>query len=102
MNYPSEIHPFDPSQSLFEKIDFFLKRIPISREELASRYSIPSASKRIHIYRLARLSALIFSYSRLYIQYSWFRLKHGQDHRGDYTLDLWLTSPESGQRKGMA
>ena len=101
MNYPSEIHPFDPSQSLFEKIVFFLKRIPISREELASRYSIPSASKRIHIYRLARLSALIVSYSRVYIVYFWFRLKHGKNHRADYTLDLWLTSPESGQQKRM-
>ena len=100
MRYPSEIHVFNPNEGLFQKIGFFLKRIPISREELAFRYALPISSRRIWIYCLFRLASLIFSYSRVYVPYLWFRLKHGRNHRADYTLDLWLTSPKTEKQKG--
>lgn len=95
ITYPSEIHIFNPDESLFKKIGFFLKRIPISREELASRYSLPAFSKRICLYYLVRFASLLFSYARDYVPYFWYRLRHGQNHCADYTLDLWLTSPTS-------
>ena len=93
MTYPSAIHIFNPDEGLFKKICFFLKRIPISREELASRYSLHVSSKRICLYYPVRFASLLFSYARVYIPYFWYRLRHGQNHCVDYTLDLWLTSP---------
>jgi hypothetical protein len=95
MKYPSKIHVFHPDEGFFKKIGFFLKRIPISREELASRYSLPTSSKRICLYYLVRLASLLFSYAQVYVPYFWFRLKNGRNHRADYTLDLWLKSPKS-------
>ena len=95
MKSPGEIHTFNPDESLFKKIGFFLKRIPISHEELTSRYSLPASSKRIGLYYLVRLVSLLFTYARVYVPYFWYRLRHGQNHCADYTLDLWLTSPTS-------
>jgi len=95
--YPSEIHMFHPDEGLFQKIGFFLKRIPISREELASRYALPISSRRIWIYCLLRLASLIFSYARVYVPYFWFHLNR-RNHRSDCTLDLWLKSPTQKNR----
>lgn len=95
MSYPSKIQTFNPDEGLLKKIGFFLKRIPISREELASRYSLPTSSKRICLYYLARFASLLFSYARVYAPYFWYRLRHGQSPPADYSLDLWLTSPTS-------
>lgn len=95
MVYPSEIHTFNPDAGLFKKIGFFLKRIPISREEIASRYSLPASSRRICLYYLVRFASLLFSYTRVYIPYFWYRLRQGQNHCAEFTLDLWLTSPIS-------
>ena len=95
MSYPGKIQAFHPDEGLLKKIGFFLKRIPISREELASRYSLPTSSKRICLYYLARFASLLFSYARVYAPYFWYRLRHGQSPPADYSLDLWLTSPTS-------
>ncbi|MDQ1333859.1 MAG: hypothetical protein QG552_809, partial [Thermodesulfobacteriota bacterium] len=92
MKYPSKIHVFHPDEGLFQKIGFFLKRIPISREELAFRYALPISSRRIWIYCPLRLASLIFSYARVYVPYFWFHLNR-RNHRSDCTLDLWLKSP---------
>lgn len=94
IKYPIEIHMFNPNEGLFQKIGFFLKRIPISREELAFRYGLPVSCTRIWLYYLTRLASLIFSYSRIYVPYFWFQLNR-RNYRGHYTLDLWIKSPTS-------
>jgi len=94
IKYPIEIHRFNPNEGLFQKIGFFLKRVPISREELASRYGLPVSSTRIWLYYLTRLVSLILSYSRIYVPYFWFRLNR-RNYRAHYTLDLWIKSPTS-------
>ncbi|MFO7600341.1 MAG: nucleotidyltransferase family protein, partial [Candidatus Desulfacyla sp.] len=94
IKYPIEIHMFNPNEGLFQKIGFFLKRIPISREELAFRYGLPVSSTRIWLYYLTRLASLILSYSRIYVPYFWFRLNR-RNYRAHYTLDLWIKSPTS-------
>lgn len=93
IKYPGEIQTFGPEDSILEEMRFFLKRIPISRNELASRYSVPAPSKRLALYRLRRLVSLVLSYVQLYGSYFWYRLKHRQTAQTDYTLDLWLKAP---------
>jgi len=94
IKYPIEIHIFNPNEGLFQKIGFFLKRIPISREELAFRYGLPVSSTRIWLYHLTRLASLVFSYSRIYVPYFWSQLNR-RNYRAHYTLDLWIKSPTS-------
>ncbi|MBW1779883.1 MAG: nucleotidyltransferase family protein [Deltaproteobacteria bacterium] len=95
MKYPSKIHLFTHDERLFKKICFFLRRIPISRQELASRYALPASSRRIPFYYLVRFVSLLFSYGRVYAPYFWRQLRHGQNHHADGTLDQWLMSPLS-------
>jgi hypothetical protein len=96
MKYPSQIQTFHPDERLSKKVRFFLKRIPISREELAFRYSLPGSSRLIWLCRFLRLTALLFSYSQVYLPYFWHRLRYGKNRAAAYqTLDLWLTSPDS-------
>ena len=95
MRYAAEIHKFNPNDNLFQKVAFFLRRLPISTEELASRYSLPASSKRIYFYRVVRFISLLLSYARVYVPFFLYRLRHGQNERSNYNLDLWLTSPTS-------
>ncbi|MFP4088193.1 MAG: nucleotidyltransferase family protein [Desulfobacteraceae bacterium] len=97
MKYPSKIHVFSPGEGFLKKLAFFLKRIPISRRELASRYGVPASSARVWVYVPVRLAALLWSYIQVYFPYFWYSLKYEQD-RGDYTLDLWLKSQTQDRR----
>ncbi|MDZ7697203.1 MAG: hypothetical protein U5R49_09880 [Deltaproteobacteria bacterium] len=94
MKYPGKIQIFKPGDGIFKKLAFFLKRIPISRRELASRYGVPASSARVWLYFPVRLASLMCSYGRVYLPSFWYRLKYRQGHSG-YTLDLWLKSPDS-------
>jgi hypothetical protein len=93
IKYPGDIQTFSPDEGLLEELRFFLKRVPISREELASRYSVPVSSNRLVFYRFRRLVGLVLSYAQLYGAYSWYRFIHRQATQTDYTLDLWLKTP---------
>jgi len=95
VKYPGKIHVFNTEDGLFQKMGFFLKRIPISREELASRYSLPPSSRRTILCRLLRLASLAATYAPVYAGYLWQRLRYGKKHCHDFSLDLWLTSVES-------
>lgn len=90
MNYSAKIHIFHPEDSLLKKVSFFLKRIFISSEELASRYSLPASSKRVHLYHIVRFVSLLYSYTRVYSSYFLYRLVHKKEHHCNYNLDLWL------------
>jgi|GEM_PF-965630 len=100
MKYPGKIHAFDTENSLFRKISFFLKRIPISRQELACRYSLRPSSRRIILFRFLRLASLMAAYGPVYAGYLWHRLRYGKKHRYDFSLDMWLASAEPKAPRG--
>ncbi|MFO7986522.1 MAG: hypothetical protein R6U38_11720, partial [Desulfatiglandaceae bacterium] len=95
MKYPSKIQVFNPGDDFFKKLGFFLKRISLSRRELASRYSLPASSARVWLYYPVRLASLLYGYGGVYLCYFRYRLKQGRAHSADYSLDLWLKSPFS-------
>jgi hypothetical protein len=92
MKYGNEVHIFNPEDGFSRKLRYFLKRVPISDEELRRRYTLPPGSRRVPFYRMTRLIALFFMYTRAYGAYWWYRLLHPQDS-DEYSIDLWLKAP---------
>lgn len=81
---------FHPDDSILRRASYFLKKVFISREDLAARYSVPPSSKRIYFFYFVRFILLLYSYIPPYSSYFLYRLVHKKDYHCNYNLDLWL------------
>ena len=88
---------FHSDDSLIRRVSYFLKKVFISEEDLATRYSVTASSKRVYFYYVVRFISLLYSYIPLYSSYYLYRLVHKKNYHCNYNLDLWLSSEDDNQ-----
>lgn len=99
INHQAKIQIFRHDESLVKKVAFFLKKICISSEKLADRYSISASSKRVYFYRFVRFILLLYTYILAYGPYFFYKFVHKKVHHSSYNLDVWLGTPDSRMRE---